>query len=231
MGGLFQQYLWKPDEFATALRQQFLLPIVSGYPGRLLCACINHVLNIEVDLMKTPFHCLDCTHYCEQFNQRRHDRIRDCLIVYLRRFAGVAGTVTKEPALPAPNGHRKADILFCKDGRNQYIDVALCNPCAPTYLEARQPGEENPAMDMRKRAKERDYEGLLPADQFVPFILSATGSMHESARQWVEDSAQVGKKKTTRDFYRTFCFHEISFHCAQQNARARMEAARRARSA
>jgi hypothetical protein len=90
MGGLFQQYLWKPNEFATPLRQQFLLPIVSGYPGRLLCACIHHVLNIEVDLMKTP-----CTvpllglytlqRAVQPASSRPHSRLSDRLPATLHR--------------------------------------------------------------------------------------------------------------------------------------------------
>jgi hypothetical protein len=50
--------------------------------------------------------------------------------------------------------------------------------------------------------------------------------LQESALRWMHEA--VHGKKNKKHFQKTYCYHEINFHCAQQNARARVEAAKRA---
>jgi hypothetical protein len=225
-GGLRQKFFWHHAEYVAALRTHFLLPIVSNYPGKLMCACTDRANDVGVDLLQEPFHCLDCPKYCELPNTTRHHRVRDSLAFYLKRFAGPGGQVRIEPSLPAPHHARRADILYCTGARTQYIDVALCNPCAPKYLRGMEPGDDNPAMSMRKAEKESSYRDTIPAEAFIPFILAATGEVEESALRWMHEA--VHGKKNKKHFQKTYCYHEINFHCAQQNARARVEAAKRA---
>ena len=222
-GGHRRMFIWKSADYKAALRLRLLLPTFSNHnalAAPILCPCKAPDDPLAIDLSLDRFHCLDCAKN-RALHVSRHNGVRDALVHFLKRFCRDGGGVTPEVAVPGTDG--RADIMARSNvGIISYVDAAVVNPSAPTYMAA-----SSPLFEHYKTLKRAKYAGLQEAHgRFVPFIVSATGQMDDEAMQFI--GSFLGPANSTLHFLRSSCYSEINVIVAQHNAAMQLTSVRRA---
>jgi hypothetical protein len=166
-------------------------------------------LAVDID---PRFHPLHCGQNAQGRLTRRHDDIRDLLILMLQQVYPAGTPVTPEPLLGfGPNGQRagrqqkRADVLLEVDGKKTFIDVVVGDPTCQTYVVGSAFDQGHTASKVES-AKVTEYLGLVReatggTGVFVPFGLEPTGFLGGGARQFLEDVVQghdEGGEETAR---------------------------------
>ena len=187
------------EEFRNALRLRCMvnpLPLLPNCAHLPICAC--GTIEKPVFLDGQPFHALDCRHGCiNKANVTRHDRVRDVLADVIINYCGIhKSNVHKEATVGPLRGparlRRRADLVVTIPGvrDNVFIDVAVVNPAAKTYLQKglshiRSGG----ASTCRANEKVEYYRR---AGMFViPFVVEATGRLGYQATGFLKHLAEI----------------------------------------
>ena len=222
-GGHRRMFIWKSADYKAALRLRLLLPTFSNHnalAAPILCACKPSDDPLAIDLSLNRLHCLDCAKN-RALHITRHNGVRDSLVHFLKRFCRDGGNVTPEVGVPGTGG--RADIMARSNvGIISYVDAAVVNPAAPTYMAA-----PTTMFEHYKNIKRTKYAGLQEAHgRFVPFIVSATGQLDDEAMQFI--GSFMGPQNSTLHFLRSTCYSEINVIVAQHNAAMQLISVRHA---
>ena len=86
--------------------------------------------------------------------------------------------------------------LELPSGKIYWVDIAIVDPAAQSYVAWGCDKDGFLAMSMEKQRKSRIYEKFLPPGQtgrFIPFICSATGRLGRKATEFMEEIALMHK--------------------------------------
>jgi len=88
----------------------------------------------------------------------------------------------------------RADIRYQSGGVAKFVDVTVINPTSAIYDPP--PGEHPPVGHASRIQGERKIakyvtEGGLEMDNFIPFVVEATGSIGKRGQEWIDDLTQV----------------------------------------
>jgi hypothetical protein len=179
-----------PDaHFKTHLRHVLgLLPIDQDPQQPIHCVCGKNFTFHD-----DPMHNADC-HSNKFLIDFRHNKICDLLAALIKKLSPLT-TIVREPVLGETAAHqeRRADLSMRDGSTTTYIDVAVVNQSAKTYIET--PAirsylySERAAMakENSKRTSVAQVVSprVIPAGSFVPFVVDATGHFGPAAMSYL----------------------------------------------
>ena len=118
------------------------------------------------------------------------------------------------PYLPGYSPRMDLHVQW-ESGKQRFIDVAVADPGCSSYLAAGSSARAEAAAEAREKDKrcsfKRDFRGV-PEEEFVPFVLEATGRVGPAAMKFLHS---IG---ATSDMLRRF-FERVSLMCAKNLGR------------
>jgi len=203
------------EEYLDCLRLRLLIPIFVRDP-HFTRACPCGQKQGEDDY---AYHSLSCTQMSA--NTFRHDLIKEALRAYLEGI-GKREVATEVPV--AGNSHLRLDITYQDGASVKYIDVSVANPTASTFhpnpVSEMEPG--TPAL-MKEREKIRKYVNQntgISIDNFVPFVIEASGRFGPEAAKFIDAVSGIAKKPSLKEKkLRNFLLQRLSTAMARGNSR------------
>jgi len=221
------------DDYLENIRLRLGLPITeTNAHVPLMCYCDDTQLNHP----NLDHHALGCksvsidriyrhevvVHHLIQTLKRLFPK---CEIIKFKRVQDENELNNGDPEKPK----RISDFQFTVDGRKHFIDVAVVNPSAPTYI-AKQPSSSTVPLvaagteELRKRSK---YEKFLPTPddfRFIAFVVEATGRLGTKASEFLDSMTGLDKEPfalTDREIahIRRYLVHVINAAIIRGNAR------------
>ena len=137
--------------------------------------------------------------------EKRHDHVVRLLVQFLNsvtpecsiiKFARVQSEEELNSGAPESPKKMSDFRLEFPSGKVYWVDVAIVNPAAPSYLALGSDKDGFLATSREEDRKSRIYEKFLPPGQtgrFIPFICSATGSLGRKATEFIEKIALMRK--------------------------------------
>ena len=149
------------------------------------------------------------------------------------KLSEIRGLEDRLPGFTGPKGYRlvldQTIVDWESDHADLGIDVAICHPCASTYVAAASTTDVS-AATTRATQKVGKYDRACTAHdlEFRPAILEVFGAMHEEAEQLIKRAAQLlqnelpeGTVKTwTADSFAAFHQQRIAITLQRSNAKA-----------
>lgn len=118
------------------------------------------------------------------------------------------------PYLPGYSPRMDLHVQW-ESGKQRFIDVAVADPGCSSYLAAGSSARAEAAAEAREKDKrcsfKKDFRGV-PEDEFVPFVLEATGRVGPAAMKFLYS---IG---ASNDMLRRF-FERVSLMCAKNLGR------------
>jgi hypothetical protein len=188
-----------PADYVEALRLRLLTPTFSYCKPRRGTSCpACHRSDIAAD----HYHALICRTF-SYFTKWRHDRIRDCLVTFIKSVVPSA-IVSKEQSLTALMNNETENNLICDVFINhsthyQIIDVCVANPTSQSSLSAGSARNPLSAALCKERSKQHLYRKHLNStafSKFVPFVLESTGALGTATKKFLDDVCGFGSLTT-----------------------------------
>jgi hypothetical protein len=192
-----------PTDYVEALRLRLLTPTFSFTRPRHGTPCPScHQSDIGTD----QFHALICRS-CAYFTKWRHDRIRDCLINFIKAVNPVA-IVTKEQVVSPMDSGRNliCDIQINESTHFSIIDVAVANPTCQSSLVAGSSKHQLAAARQKEKSKMylyRRHLNKVALSNFIPFVLESTGSLGPAAKKFLDKLCGFGSMRNDPDFVKS----------------------------
>ena len=188
-------------EFLEAFRLRLCLPIIEqDRIAPQVCKCDEIVLDED----RQEMHGLNCSSTAFP-REKRHDHVVRLLVQFLNsvtpecsiiKFARVQSEEELNSGAPESPKKMSDFRLEFPSGKVYWVDVAIVNPAAPSYLALGSDKDGFLATSREEDRKSRIYEKFLPPGQtgrFIPFICSATGSLGRKATEFIEEIALMRK--------------------------------------
>jgi len=177
----------KEEEFLDALRLRLLIPIFNRDPAWIrACPCDQYVQGED----EYAYHALTCGRVLS--NVWRHDSIKEAL----KNFLQACGK--RDIALEVPAGNHpqlRLDISYQEGSIVKYIDVSVVNPTARQYDrtvgEEMAPGHPATTQENEKTRKYTVHQTGISADNFIPFVLEATGRLGPAAVKFIDSVSGI----------------------------------------
>ena len=176
------------DSFRESLRIRMLLPIHED-PVRAQRRCTScNIHDIEVE-----YHGLSCRGPSDH-RRRRHDMVVSALCDFIRA-AVPSARVHKEVDIEANTRTSggpvslRCDIKMTVNHSTHYLDVAITNPCGPTFLKLNRKWEPAFAaayLENKKIDKYSKRHGESVGKALIPFGIECTGRLGPHATEFVE---------------------------------------------
>lgn len=229
----------KNEEFIQGLRIRLLLPpnippALRNGPNTFRCdnckldfpdRMVDATSGVEVMSCTPTVHCMHCLG-CQYNWKSRHDNVVMCLRDMLGKVYGESSVVCEVPVHDSIGTKVVADLqLSVPGGVTKWFDVSIVSPACDTYLRMGSHMEPLTAARSQEAEKRRHYAPALVAmgsmeEQFVPFVLEASGRLGEAARAYllrlVEDASEE-RKRLVQDIV-SFQLKRIQTVIARQNA-------------
>ena len=179
-----------PDaHYTTQVRHVLGLPPIDQDPqAQIHCVCGKN-FTFQTD----PMHNADC-HSNKFLVDFRHNKICDLLAALIKKLSPLT-MVVREPVLGETAAHqeRRADLSMRDGPTTTYIDVAVVNQSAKTYIEThaiRSHLFSERAAIAKENSKRNSVAQvvsprLIPAGNFVPFVVDATGHFGPAAMSYL----------------------------------------------
>ena len=197
-------------EYMDTVKLRLLCPVFTLTPTTTLqCPC-NKMIEHDGAF---GYHALNCPRIAGY--HRRHKHVKEATMRFLRRLE-------YDPIDEPPLAGGRADIRY-GSGDAKYIDVSVVSPASNKYAPT---GEDvftsgyAAAKMARNKIQHYVVPGGIPEDNFVPFIMEATGAIGERGIQWLESLTLLGGQADDGEARkRKYFLNELAVAVARGNSR------------
>ena len=196
------EWYFPSAHFKAMLRYSLCAPLLD-VTGRVIsnCRCCEADKGVAVNIEGHYTHPMGCPSVSNY--SLRHNDVRDYLESLLKRYSirdgnGPMAVTTKEVTVHEGEngvGNVVMDIVYREQAHRQrviYVDVAVVDPGAPTYVAGRSHEQPGAAAAAREADKMSSFRQRVPEFQdadslFYAFVVESTGRLGERARSFLRD--------------------------------------------
>jgi hypothetical protein len=175
------------EAFRIAMRFRLDLPPAERMPR--WCAC-------GYDLREDPWHHLSCQKLKATTITHRHDMVVQCSALWIKRAGGAAMV---EPRQLDRSSNCHPDIDAVCGARRTLVDVTVCHPTAPSYVQLGLGLAALGTAKRREQDKHRKYDAMATRlnTRFCAFAVETYGAFGEEAQQFCKDVASFATLSCT----------------------------------